>query len=176
MTDLDLIEQTADVAPDASEQPDSASVRRDYLDLTRAIERLHRRFLDVLRAELTRLGLRELNGVQALLLSNIGDEEITIRDLIERGYYQGSNVSYNIKKLTEMGFLVQRRADHDRRSVTIVLTDKARSVVEHIRSLEERIAGSLAEHDLDSSEINNLCRALRRLEGVWTEVIHYGRT
>jgi DNA-binding MarR family transcriptional regulator len=176
LTALDLIEQSADLATDPSEQSDAASLRRDYLDLTRAIERLHRRFLDVLRAELTRLGLRELNGVQALLLSNIGDEEITIRDLIERGYYQGSNVSYNIKKLTEMGFLVQRRADHDRRSVTIVLTDKARAVVEHIRRLEERIAGSLAEHDLDSSEINSLCRALRRLEGVWTEVIHYGRT
>ena len=176
MAALDLDDYIADVEARQEREVDRTVVRRDYLDLTRAIERLHRRFLDVLRAELTRLGLRELNGVQALLLSNIGDEEITIRDLVDRGYYQGSNVSYNIKKLTEMGYLVQRRAPHDKRSVTVALTDKAHEVVGHIRRLEERIASSLAENDLDSEEIGNVCRALRRLEGVWTEVIHYGRS
>ena len=75
------------------------------LELTRLIERLHRRFLDVLRAELNRMSIKDINAVQALLLANIGEEEIVIRDLVERGYYQGSNVSYNIKKLVDMGYL-----------------------------------------------------------------------
>ena len=82
-----------------------AGVTKQYVELTRLIERLHRRFLDVLRAELNRLGVKNINAVQALLLANISDEEIVIRDLVERGYYQGSNVSYNIKKLTDLGYL-----------------------------------------------------------------------
>ena len=85
-------------------------VSHDYIELTLLIERLHRRFLDVLRIELKSIGVRDINGVQALMLTNIGDGEIIIRDLIERGYYQGSNVSYNIKKLTDYGYLSQERA------------------------------------------------------------------
>ena len=78
-------------------------VSKEYIQLTLLIERLHRRFLDVLRTELKRIGVRDINGVQALVLANIGDEEIVIRDLVERGYYQGSNVSCNNKKLTDYG-------------------------------------------------------------------------
>jgi len=99
-------------------------VSKEYIDLTLLIERLHRRFLDVLRTELKRIGIRDINGVQALILANIGDDEIIIRDLIERGYYQGSNVSYNIKKLTDYGYLDQERALHDKRSITVKLTEK----------------------------------------------------
>src|SRR5512134_299310 len=115
-------------------------VKKEYLELTRLIERLHRRFLDLIRAELNRLGIRDINSVQALLLANIGDEQIAIRDLVERGYYQGSNVSYNVKKLAEMGYLDQERSTHDRRSVSIRLTKKALSVVGNIRDLEKKIA------------------------------------
>ena len=147
-----------------------------YLETLALIERLHRLLLDVIKDEFERVGRFDINSVQALLLFNIGSKVMTAGKLKSRGYYQGSNVSYNIKKLTEMGYLVQRRAPHDKRSVTVALTEKAHEVVAHIRNLEERIAGSLAENDLDSEEIGNVCRALRRLEGVWTEVIHYGRS
>ena len=89
---------------------------KQYIELTLLIERLHRRFLDVLRTELKGIGVRDINGVQALILTNIGEDEVVIRDLIERGYYQGSNISYNIKKLTDYGYLAQERAQHDKRS------------------------------------------------------------
>lgn len=150
-------------------------MKKEYLELTRLIERLHRRFLDVLRAELARLGIKNINGVQALLLANIGDEEIVIRDLIERGYYQGSNVSYNIKKLVEMGYLEQERSAHDRRSVSIRLTEKARDVVRSIRELEDNLAETLSQHELDAEVMDGACRTLRRLERTWTDYIHYGR-
>jgi DNA-binding MarR family transcriptional regulator len=150
-------------------------VKREYLELTRAIERMHRRFLDVLRAELNRLGIRDINGVQALLLANIGEEQIMIRDLVERGYYQGSNVSYNIKRLSELGYLEQQRSAHDRRSVSIALTPKAMSVVEKMRALEERIAGRLQEQDMNGQEITGVCEALRLVERAWTDFIQYGR-
>jgi DNA-binding MarR family transcriptional regulator len=148
-------------------------VKREYLELTRSIERMHRRFLDVLRAELNRLGIRDINGVQALLLANIGEEQIMIRDLVERGYYQGSNVSYNIKRLSEMGYLEQERSAHDRRSVSITLTPKALTVVEKMRALEERIAARLQDQDMNGREIVGVCEALRLVERAWTDFIHY---
>ena len=83
---------------------------KQYIELTLLIERLHRRFLHVFRTELKGIGVRDINGVQALILTNIGEDEVVIRDLIERGYYQGSNISYNIKKLTDYGYLAQERA------------------------------------------------------------------
>ena len=150
-------------------------MKKEYLELTRLIERLHRRFLDVLRAELTRLGVKNINGVQALLLANIGEEEIVIRDLVDRGYYQGSNVSYNVKKLVEMGYLEQERSAHDRRSVSIRLTEKAKEIVQCIRDLEDRQATALAEHEIDREDVESACRAMRRLERTWTDYIHYGR-
>ena len=150
-------------------------MKKEYLELTRLIERLHRRFLDVLRAELARLGIKDLNGVQALLLANIGDEEITIRDLVERGYYQGSNVSYNIKKLGEMGYLSQERSAHDRRSVTVRLTDKAKAIVHDIRELEDRLAASLNDAPIDDQGVDTTLIMLRRLERTWADYIRYGR-
>jgi len=150
-------------------------VKKEYLELTRLIERLHRRFLDLLRAELNGLGIRDLNSVQALLLANIGEEEIAVRDLVERGYYQGSNVSYNIKKLAEMGYLEHERSAHDRRSVSIRLTGKALDVVHKIRVLEEQIASQLDHHELGSTEIETVCHSLRRVERTWTDYLHYGR-
>lgn len=148
-------------------------VRKEYLELTRLIERLHRRFLDVIRTELNRLGVRDINAVQALLLANIGDERMVIRDLVERGYYQGSNVSYNIKKLTEMGYLEQERATHDRRAVNINLTDKAKAVVRSIRDLEDRNAHFLAEHELSHDDVDTVCRLLRNVERSWADYIQY---
>ena len=148
-------------------------VKSEYLELTRLIERLHRRFLDVLRTELNRLGIKDVNPVQALLLVNVGGEEIVIRDLIERGYYQGSNVSYNIKKLTEAGYLEQERSPHDRRSVTVRLTAKALAVVKSIGDLEDRQSTALAD-EMDAPEVKASSRSLRRLERTWTDYIRDG--
>ncbi|SCA56939.1 Transcriptional regulator [Candidatus Terasakiella magnetica] len=149
-------------------------MKKEYLDLTRMIERLHRRFLDVLRAELNRLEIKDLNAVQALLLANIGDEEIAIRDLIERGYYQGSNVSYNIKKLTETGFLEQKRSPHDRRSVNVKLTKKALEFTENLKKMEDHHAQTMKAFGLTPIEVEVTLKALKRLERTWTDYIHYG--
>lgn len=149
-------------------------MKKDYLELTHLIERLHRRFLDVLRTELNRLGVRDINGVQVLLLANIGEEEIVIRDLIERGYYQGSNVSYNIKKLAELGYLEQERSSHDKRSVSIKLTEKAIAIVRHIHELEDDNANNFSEQQKDHQETETVLVSLRRLERMWSDYIHYG--
>lgn len=147
---------------------------KEYLELTRLIERLHRRFIDVLKTELTRIGVRDINGVQALLLTNIGEEEMAIRDLVERGYYLGSNVSYNIRKLTDLGYLEQERSAHDKRSVNIRLTEKALSVVRRMRELQDHNADALAKRGAGPEDLEVLCGTLRSLERTWADYINYG--
>src|SRR5215216_1838236 len=109
-----------------------------YLEALTLVERLHRRLLDVIKDEFDRRGRADINAVQALLLFNIGDKELTAGELRTRGYYLGSNVSYNLKKLVEMGFLDHQRSRVDRRSVRIKLTDKGADVCETVRALYEK--------------------------------------
>ncbi len=149
-------------------------MNREYLELTRLIERLHRRFIDVLKAELNRIGVKNINGVQALLLANIGEQEIVIRDLVERGYYLGSNVSYNIKKLTDLGYLDQERSAHDRRSVTLRLTEKALNVVRRMRDLQSNNADAFSKRGAGPEDMEEVCETLRTLERPWADTIHYG--
>jgi DNA-binding MarR family transcriptional regulator len=149
-------------------------VSKQYIELTLLIERLHRRFLDVLRIELKAIGVRDINGVQALILTNIGEEEVIIRDLIERGYYQGSNISYNIKKLTDYGYLAQERAQHDKRSIAVKLTDKGKKVVVGMRAMEEKSGVKFQDVLGDDDSIENAAKLLRKLERTWDELIRYG--
>jgi len=140
-----------------------------YRELTHLIERLHRRLLDVVRAELTRADIHDLNGVQALLLSNVGESEIAVRDLVERGYYLGSNVSYNLRKLTELGYLKQKPTRHDKRSVTVIPTDKAKKAIAAVRA-GEAIHAERYQSALESmADTEAVCDALKQLEYVWTE-------
>ena len=117
-------------------------VRPVYLEALTMVERLHRRLLDVIKDEFDRRGRNDVNSVQALLLYNIGDKELTAGELRTRGYYLGSNVSYNVKKLVEMGYLHHARSRIDRRSVRISLTEKGKEV-------HEIVVGALREarHD-----------------------------
>ena len=149
-------------------------MNKQYFELTRLIERLHRRFIDVLKSELNRIGVRNINGVQALLLSNIGEEKITIRDLVERGYYLGSNVSYNIKKLTDLGYLDQEPTPHDRRSVTISLTEKALEIVRSMREVQDQNATAFSKQGTGPDDLDELCTRLKALERTWSDYISYG--
>ncbi len=149
-------------------------IRPLYLEALTLVERLHRRLLDVIKDEFDRRGRSDINSVQALLLYNIGDKELTAGELRTRGYYLGSNVSYNLKKLVEMGFLDHQRSRVDRRSVRIKLTEKGadvRDIVEqlyqkHVRTVEQ-VGG------INTDEFSSLNKALHRLERFWTDQILY---
>lgn len=150
------------------------AVRPVYLEALTLVERLHRRLLDVIKDEFDRKGSTDINAVQALLLYNIGDKELTAGELRTRGYYLGSNVSYNVKKLVEMGYLHHARSRVDRRAVRISLTAKGKQIHEavsavyekHVNTVEQ-IGGIQAE---DFERVNN---ALGRLERFWTDQIRY---
>ena len=158
-----------------AEQKGDATLTKEYLEVTSLIERMHRRYLDVIRTELNRMKVRDINAVQGMLLANIGQEEIVIRDLIERGYYQGSNVSYNLKKLAELGYIVHERSDHDRRSVRISLTPQARRVVTKIRELEARHSAAITEKGIEEPALAGACQPLLQVEHIWTDYIRGGR-
>ncbi|HEV2558825.1 MAG TPA: MarR family transcriptional regulator [Microvirga sp.] len=160
-------------APAVSEHPEQV-VKSRYLEALNLVERLHRRLLDVIKDEFERRGRDDVNSVQALLLYNIGDKELTASELRTRGYYLGSNVSYNVKKLVEMGYLHHARSRVDRRSVRISLTEKGQQVHDVIQALYDKHArtiepiGGIAPNDFEK-----LNHALMRLERFWTDQIRY---
>jgi len=145
-----------------------------YLDSLALVERLHRLLLDVIKDEFERLGQLEINAVQALLLFNIGENEVTAGELKSRGYYQGSNVSYNLKKLVEAGFMHHQRCEIDRRSVRVKLTPKGREIRSVVVDLFARHAeGMEAKGVIGLDGIDLVNTALRRLERYWTDQIRY---
>ena len=152
----------------------SSGVMNDYLDALSLVERLHRLLLDVIKDEFERLGVLELNAVQALLLFNIADNEVTAGELKSRGYYQGSNVSYNLKKLVELGYMHHQRSEIDRRSVRVRLTEKGRRVREQLEELFARQSEVILRRALISIEdIETVNSSLKRVERFWTEQIRY---
>ncbi|MFK7837964.1 MAG: MarR family winged helix-turn-helix transcriptional regulator [Sulfitobacter sp.] len=145
-----------------------------YLEALSLVERLHRLLLDVIKDEFERVGALEINAVQALLLFNIGDHEVTAGELKSRGYYQGSNVSYNLKKLVEMGYMHHQRCEIDRRSVRVRLTDKGRQVHTVVADLFARHAdGLMGKGVLGEDGISEITSSLKRMERYWTDQIRY---
>ena len=145
-----------------------------YYETIHLIERLHRQSLDVLKLELDRLGIEDINNVQALILYNVGTDHLTVGELTLRGYYLGSNVSYNLKKLVETGYIFQERSRADRRSVRIRLTPKGEEVAEVIDELYDRHLKSIDKvGGLDGAAFDGLNKALGRLERFWVDQILY---
>jgi DNA-binding MarR family transcriptional regulator len=150
------------------------SIKDRYLQSLTLIERLHRRLLDVIKDDFDRSGEKEVNPVQALLLFNIADAELTASELKTRGHYQGSNVSYNLKKLVEQGFVNHERSTADKRSVRISLTEKGETVRARVDALYNRQLLAIEQVvGLSNDEFDKLNRALARLERYWTDQILY---
>jgi DNA-binding MarR family transcriptional regulator len=149
-------------------------VRPIYIESLTLVERLHRRLLDVIKDEFDRRGRSDVNSVQALLLFNIGDKELTAGELRTRGYYLGSNVSYNVKKLVETGYLHHARSRVDRRAVRISLTEKGKSIHQVIAQLYEKHVTTVEQiGGITADEFQRLNLSLARLERFWTDQIRY---
>ena len=143
-----------------------------YIETILLIERLHRRFLDVIKTELDRLKIDDINNVQTLILYNINNEQLTIGELTNRGYYLGSNVSYNVKKLVENGFLLQERAPHDKRSTRVKLSEKGLLLCKKIDELYQRNVEVLKTGNPDVNALTQMNNTLHQLEQFWTNYIN----
>ncbi|MEM9108116.1 MAG: MarR family winged helix-turn-helix transcriptional regulator [Pseudomonadota bacterium] len=160
-----------DSVPQAQNKDELRSL---YLESLQLVERLHRRLLDVIKDEFERNGRSDINAIQALLLFNIGNSELTAGELRSRGYYLGSNVSYNLKKLVDLGFINHQRSRVDRRSVRISLTDKGNEVADIVASLYERHIGSIETvGGINQDEFQTMNKALQRLDRFWNDQILY---
>ena len=145
-----------------------------YIRTLTLVERLHRRLLEIIKDELDRRSRVDINPIQALLLYNIGEQELSAGELRTRGYYLGSNVSHNLKKLVEMGFLDHQRSCMDRRAVHVKLTDKGREVRDIVAGLYHKHTRTAEQiGGINAGDFDTLNKSLRRLERFWTDQILY---
>ena len=145
-----------------------------YQEVIFLVERLHRQFLEVVKSELERLDTSDINNIQALILFNVGDEELTVGELTNRGYYLGSNVSYNVKKMVENGYLIHQRSTHDRRSIRVRLSEKGLVLFHSLREMFERHIADITEGPITEEELVGASMALRHMEQFWTRILTFG--
>ena len=148
-------------------------MRHSYYEAVLLVERVHRHFLEVVQADLDRQGIQDINNVQALILYNIATDEMTVGELTARGYYLGSNVSYNVKKMVENDYLVQERSPHDRRSVRVKLSEKGLALHKTLDAHFEKQIEGLPKADLPDAEIAKANDTLKKLERYWAGLIGY---
>ncbi|MDF3605747.1 winged helix DNA-binding protein [Paracoccus sp. DMF-8] len=157
--------------PNSAPAPDRTST---YLESLQILERMHRLLLDLIKDEFERLGRDDLTPVQALILYNLGSSEVSAGELRSRGIYQGSNVSYNLKKLVQMGYVSHERSEADRRSIRVRLTETGQQVRDIVAELFARHADGLEMSGvLDDPPLEQVNLQWRRIERFWTEQIRY---
>ena len=148
-------------------------MQSEYRQIFSMIERLHRRFLDVVKNELDRLGIADINNVQSLILFNVAKEELTVGELTILGFYLGSNVSYNLKKLVENGYLVQERSTHDRRSVRVRCSEKGLKLCTILQTIFGKHVEALDKGYLTLEDLEATNKTLKRLERFWTDALRF---
>lgn len=146
-------------------------MKETYFESVAMIERLHRLFLEVIHAELERLNIRDISNVQALILYNIGQEQVTVGELTHRGYYLGSNVSYNLRKMVDSKYVNQEPSPHDRRSSHVRLSPKGLDLYAKLDKIMENQAHML-EKDTGEKDIPvKLGHCLRKIETFWATML-----
>lgn len=145
-----------------------------YYESIQLIERLHRHFLDVLKVELDKKNFQDINNVQCMILYNVGEEEMTVGELTIRGYYLGSNVSYNVKKMVENGYLMQERSVHDKRSIRVRLSDKGKELRKMVSDMFDRHEEQIVGSEITPERVNELNQTLKMLERFWAQQTNFG--
>jgi len=144
-----------------------------YHDAIQMIERLHRRFLDVVKLELDRHQVQDINNVQAMILYNIAEDDMTVGELTLRGYYLGSNVSYNVKKMVENDFVIQERSVHDKRSIRVRLTDKGLDLYHQLYKMFARHEEQIQNSELTQDRIVDFNETMKMMERFWASQTNF---
>ncbi len=146
----------------------SSAMKEEYFESVQALERLHRLFLDVVKSELDSLGIFDVNNVQTIVLCNIGTGLLTVGELTNRGYYLGSNVSYNLRKMVQNGYILQIPTPHDRRSSHVKLSPKGLDLYKKFdRIFQGHAEGLNSKGGKDT--LAQLESSLQKLERFWNE-------
>ena len=145
-----------------------------YFETITLVERLHHLFLDVLKAELDRLRIFDINNVQCFILYNVGKNEMTVGEISNRGYYLGSNVSYNLKKLVKHGYFVQKKASHDKRASKIHLSEKGIKLYDKLDKILTQQSSNLKYNGVTDQNLTETLKLLRKIESYWNFIISHG--
>lgn len=74
-------------------------------------------------------------------------------ELTHRGYYLGSNVSYNVNKMVENDYLIQARSSHNRRSVRLRGSEKGLALVEKIAEMYAKYEMALKDTTITAENL-----------------------
>ncbi len=146
-------------------------MKETYFDSVVMIERLHRLFLEVVKVELDRMNIRDINNVQALVLYNIGQDQVTVGELTNRGYYLGSNVSYNLRKMVQNNYILQEPSPHDRRSSHVKLSPKGLDLFQRLDKVMSSHAMHLEKEAGEKNMVAHLGQILKKLEIFWGNLL-----
>ena len=132
--------------------------------------------LDAVKDELERQDEGHINSIQALMLFYIGGQVLSANELKKRGYYLGSNTSYNIKILVKQNYLKHERSPLDRRAVRLSLTEKGAAVAAIVNVVFEKHATTIqGSGDISEVELTDLIKTLGKLKRFWIEQVLYRR-
>jgi DNA-binding MarR family transcriptional regulator len=145
-----------------------------HLDIVRVVERLHRRSLDLMRTDLVKAGIIDLSPSQVMMLFTIGTADLSVRELIERGYYLGSNASYILKRLVEGEYIVRTTSERDRRSARVRLSEKGIALCETIKRIDRTYHQLVTRSEEETRDLEITFQTLMRLEKAWSNAVRYG--
>ncbi|WP_050577486.1 MarR family transcriptional regulator [Sinorhizobium arboris] len=145
-----------------------------YLELARVMERASRRFYGVLRAELTMLGVDDIGPAQAMVLLAIGGTELSVGELLDRGHYMGSNVSYHLKQLAGGDYIERIASQRDKRSARIRLSEKGKKLCADLREAGKSYERGLSRAAQERRDLETAFQTLLQLELVWSNAVRHG--
>lgn len=149
-------------------------MKETYFETVMGVERLHRLFFDVIKAELDRQSIKDLSDIQCFILYNIGRSRMTVGEISNRGYYMGSNVTYNLKKMVENGYVIQEQSQHDRRSSHVHLSEKGMGIYNRFDKIFEQHAINLKYNGITESELLEMRKTIQKLEAFWRFTASHG--
>lgn len=144
----------------------------DYIKLVRLVDRAHRQFMELVQVELTkRLQEPAITPVQAMILMNLADQEMTVGEFTQRGCYLGTKISHHLDKMLESGHIERRKSDNDKRLILVRATEKG-------RLLQDRLSAAFAAHaermtrqtSLQDDRLPELVSSLSAARDFWAEM------
>lgn len=134
----------------------------NYFQLVRLCESTYKAFLDSLKCALFDLEINNLSPIQALIILNLGENEINIKDFIRCGYYSGTNVTYNLNSLVENGYMLSIKNPGDARSRRISLSEKGIGVFDALSNMINNHNKTVFSNIKDCGSINDNLRSVNK--------------
>jgi DNA-binding MarR family transcriptional regulator len=146
-------------------------MRNSCVEISVCGEKNYRLFLDIIKQELDVIGAVDINAIQAFILMNINDNVVTIGEVITRGYYIGSNASYNIKKMTANNYVQQTQSDFDKRAAYLKLTKKGLVLCEKLYDSVNNYL-KIFETSMGSNfSIDQCVETMKKIEHFWKDAL-----